>query len=111
MKIYFKNKKLKKIFDSEKELIKYYGKDLAKNIKIRMKVLQSATNLEEISWQKPERRHQLKGNRKNQFAVDLYQPYRLIFTPDGEDIFDLDGNYDLKKITAIIILSVEDYHE
>ncbi len=49
MKIYFKNKKLKKIFDSEKELIKFYGKELAKTIKIRMKVLQSATNLEEIS--------------------------------------------------------------
>ena len=30
--------------------------------------------------------HPLKGNRKNQFAVDLVHPYRLVFEKKGTEI-------------------------
>ena len=30
--------------------------------------------------------HLLKGDRANQYAMDLSQPYRLIFTKQGEEI-------------------------
>ncbi|HPA63271.1 MAG TPA: type II toxin-antitoxin system RelE/ParE family toxin [Spirochaetota bacterium] len=109
MKIGFASQKLQKIFNSEKELKKAYG-DQSSKIKIRMKVLESAVNLEEVPHQKPERRHQLKGDRKNQFAVDLIQPYRLVFEPDSQIEFLSDGGIDLKQVTGIIILGVEDYH-
>ncbi len=76
-----------------------------------MKVLESAVNLAEVPTQKPDRRHQLKGNRKEQFAVDLSHPYWLIFKPEGEPHLLPDGGTDIERVTGIIILGVEDYHD
>lgn len=111
MRIYFATEKLQKIFNSEKNLVKKYGSKQTERIKKRMKVLQSAANLAEVPVQKPDRRHQLKGNRKDQFAVDLYDPYRLIFKPeDGYPLLP-DGGIDIKQVAGIIIIGVEDYHD
>ncbi len=111
MKIYFVTKKLQKIFNSEKKLLKEYGEIQTKKIKMRMEVLQYAVNLAEVPVQKPDRRHQLKGNRKEQFAVDLSHPYRLVFKPKGEPPLLPDGGIDIKHVTGIIVLNVEDYHD
>ena len=47
----------------------------------------------------PERRHELSGNRKGQFAVDLKHPQRLIFEPNHNPLpRRADGGLDLKKI-------------
>ncbi len=110
MRIVFDTKKLRKTFNSGKELIKVYGATQSEKIKKRMKVLEAAVNLEEVPVKKPERRHQLKGNRKEQFAVDLSHPYRLIFKPEGVPPRLHDGGIDLKQVTGIIVLGVEDYH-
>jgi proteic killer suppression protein len=111
MRIYFATEKLQKIFNSEKKLIKKYGLKQTEKIKRRMKVLQSAANLAEVPAQKPDRRHQLKGNRKDQFAVDLYHPYRLIFKPEDSCPLLPDGGIDIKQVTGIIIIGAEDYHD
>jgi proteic killer suppression protein len=59
----------------------------------------------------PERRHQLKGRRKEQFAVDLDRSRRLVFKPANEPIpYSDDGGIDLDRVTAITILEVVDYH-
>jgi proteic killer suppression protein len=42
--------------------------------------------------------HPLKGNRKGEFAVDLIQPYRMIFIEINE------------KVHLVRITSIEDYH-
>ena len=42
--------------------------------------------------------HRLKGNRKNQYAVDLVHPYRLVFEKHGNEI-------QIANITEIV-----DYH-
>ena len=107
MKIYFSTKKLQKIFNSEKELLKNYGVEQTNKIKMRMAVLKAAVNLAEVPVQKPERRHQLQGNRKNEFTVDLKHPFRLVFRPE---VLSKDGVYDPTEITSIIIIGVEDYH-
>jgi proteic killer suppression protein len=111
MRIVFDTKKLQKIFNSEKELLKVYGATQSEKIKKRMKVLEAAVNLMEVPTKKPERRHQLKGNRKEQFAVDIYNPHRLIFKPEGDPQLLPDGGIDIKQVTGIIILGVEDYHD
>lgn len=111
MKILLDTKKLQKTFNSEKELVKTYGAILSEKIKKRMKVLESAANLAEVPVRKPDRMHQLKGNRKGQFAVDIFQPYRLIFKPEDELNLLPDGGIDTKRVTGIIILGVEDYHD
>lgn len=109
MEIFFKNKKMQKIFNDEKLLRKHFNK-IADKIMLWMEVLVSAENLEQVPKLKPERCHELKGDRKGQFAVDLTSNYRLVFEPI-EKFYKLDGGLDLSRITAIKIISVEDYHE
>lgn len=61
MKITYKNNKIKKVCTNVREAEKRHGLEMAEC-------------------------HQLKGNRKNQFAVDLVHPYRLIFEKKGTEI-------------------------
>ncbi len=112
MEIDFKSKKMMKAFNSEKSLQREYGHEQARFIKNRMSVLSAAPKLADVPVEKPERRHELKGDKKNQFAVDLKQPSRLIFEPNHNPIPTAkDGGIDLKTITAIRILKIEkDYH-
>ena len=110
VRVGFASRKLQNIFNSGKELVRTYGSAQAGKIRLRMKVLESAINLAEVPSQKPDRRHQLKGNRKEQFAVDLVHPFRLVFRPDGQPGLLPGGGLDLTSITGVIILGVEDYH-
>jgi plasmid maintenance system killer protein len=112
MDISFKRTKIQKIFNSESELRKEYGNEQARIIMRRMMVLSAAENLNDISCLPPERCHELTGNMQDHFAVDLKQPYRLIFIPDHESIPKKDdGGIDLKKVTAIQIIEIKDYHK
>jgi len=109
--IAFRNKILKKAFNSQKELKKQFGSEKARLIMRRMAVLRASPVLAEVPHKKPERRHELSGKRSGQFAVDLKHPFRLIFKPDHEPLPRKDdGGLDLTQITAIKILGVEDYH-
>lgn len=111
MDIAFRNKTLKKVFNSEKELKKKFGAEKARLIMRRMAVLRASPVLAEVPYTKPERRHELSGKHSGQFAVDLKHPYRLIFKPNHEPLPRKDdGGIDLTQITAIKILGVEDYH-
>lgn len=111
MEIFFKNRKLAGIFNIEKELYKSYGKKLGDSIKRRMVVLEAAPTLAEVSHKPPERRHELKGERIGEFAVDLDQRYRLVFEPEHNPLPRKDdGGLDLEGITAVTILGVENYH-
>lgn len=111
MEIVFRTVKLQKIFNSEKELRKTYGDENARAIMRRMAVLASATNLSQVSRLPPERCHELTGSRSGEFAVDVKQPYRLIFVPDYDSIpRKSDGGIDLAAVTRIKVLTVEDYH-
>ena len=111
LEITFKTSKMQKIFNSKKLLDKTYGRN-AKYIKLRIALLGSCTNLNEVPTEKPERFHQLEGKKKGKFAVTLKEPFRLIFEPTYKPIPEKkDGGFDLKNITAIRIIAVEDYHK
>ena len=111
MQITFKTKKLKKTFNERQKLVTEYGDKTAKKIMLRIGVLKAAANLNQVPKVKPDRWHELKNNRKGTFAVDLMQPYRMIFKPDMEPVPLLeDGGIDLKEVIRIQILEVEDYH-
>ncbi len=49
-----------------------YGPENAKLIKRRMGVLLSVSSVDEVSYRPPERRHELTGDRKEEFAVDIF---------------------------------------
>ncbi len=84
---------------------------MALTIMARIGFLKNAASLQKVPESPPDRRHQLKGRRSEQFAVDLVHPYRLVFEPShGKLPRKEDGGIDLEQITAIKILEVVDYH-
>lgn len=111
MEITFKTRKFQKICNSDTALQKEYGKNCARRIRARLDDLQAAQNLE-VMRKLPGRCHELKGNRKNQFSLDVEQPYRLIFEPVSPDICrKADGGLDWDLINEIKIIDVEDTHD
>ena len=111
MDIVFRNRKLEKAFNSAAVLQKAYGAQMAKVIMMRMAVLKAARNLGVVPATRPDRRHQLSGDREAQFAVDLVHPHRLIFEPNHKPLPRKDdGGIDMAQVTAIMILDVIDYH-
>ena len=111
MDITFQTRKLEKTFNSAKTLQKKYGYRMAKTIMNRLAVLNAARTLELVPETPPDRRHQLRGERDKQYAVDLVHPYRLIFKPDHEPVpLKDDGGIDIGRVTAITIVEIIDYH-
>ena len=106
MDVFFRSRKLAKIFNSQRELRKQYGDRMAKTIMIRLAVLKNAPTLARVPATSPERRHRLAGRRKGQCAVDLVHSYRLVFEPTR----GTDGSDDAGSVTAITIIEVVDYH-
>ena len=79
-------------------------------LKRRLDDLRAADNLQ-VMMTLSGRCHPLVGNRKGQWALDLDHPYRLIFELANDPLPDLgDGRLDLEKVTAVRLLSIEDYH-
>lgn len=104
MEIYFKTKKLKRTFNDFNSLSRAYGKRQANKIIQRMDELKAAETLNDISFLPPARLHKLSGKRKDELAVDLTHPFRLVFIPCA-------GNMeDYSTITEIMICEVIDYH-
>lgn len=112
MNIAFKTTKLKKVFNTEKGLVKAYGADKAKALKNRIYILKTANNLMQVPVTPPYLRHQLKGDYKDFFALNVKHPYRLVFKPNNNPLPLLDdGGLDLTRITDIEIIDVVDYHK
>ncbi|MBH0330143.1 hypothetical protein ABH14_10120 [Brevibacillus brevis] len=111
MNIYFTNRKLAKVFNSQRELAQVYGPELSKKIQQRLFELNGANCLEEISHLPPARCHELTGRRAGQFAVDLKHPHRLIFVPDDPVPRKADGSIDRSLVSSVTILEVVNYHD
>ena len=111
MDIVFRTRKLEKTFNSDHALQKDHGSQVARKIKTRLVVLRAAPNLASVPTTPPDRRHQLRGDRDEQFAVDLVHPGRLVFAPNHEPFpRRADGGIDTEQVTAITIIDVLDYH-
>ncbi len=78
----------------------------------RLAVLKNAKTLSDVPVAKPERRHQLKGDRIGQYAVDLVHPKRLIFKPNRDPPhLRPDGGIDTDRVVAVTVVKVVDYHK
>jgi plasmid maintenance system killer protein len=73
--------------------------------------LTAAANLEVMKTLPAARCHALAGKREGQYAVDILENWRLIFSPDHSIIPSReDVRPDLTWITKIKILEITDYH-
>lgn len=76
-----------------------------------MKELSACDNLEILKSIPAARCHELKGEKKGAFAVDISRNCRLIFIPDHNPLpVKEDKSIDCIKITDVKILRTEDYH-
>ena len=111
MDIAFRTNRLRRTFDGADALQRAYGARTARVIMQRMAVLRAARSLALVPTTPPERRHQLVGDRDEQFAVDIVHPYRLVFEANHDPVPRKDdGGIDAQQVTAITILDVVDYH-
>lgn len=86
MEVTYKSTRLEKLCTNAYVAEKKYGIQMAEKIKLRIDQISAAISVEMMLQFKVGRCHQLKGDRKNQFAVDLVHPYRLIFEKQGDEI-------------------------
>jgi len=86
MQVEYKNTKLEKICTNAYDAEKKYGREMAVKIRMRIRQLESAVSVEELIHSGMGRCHLLKGDRKEQYAIDLTHPYRLIFMKKGSEI-------------------------
>ena len=86
MEILYKRRKLEKICTAFDTAVKEYGIDMAEKIHQRIDEITSAPNSDFLIKYKIGNCHHLKGNRKNQYAMDLVQPNRLIFENKNDNI-------------------------
>ena len=107
MEYFAETRKLTKILNDPKLILKYYGKDREKRILARLDEFDAAQNLSQIPSDPPPRCHPLKGVFKGKFAVDISGNYRIIF--EGYDKND-NSSTDKAKVVTIQITSIEDYH-
>lgn len=59
---------------------------MAEKIQMRIDQIKAADSVEEMIQFKIGRCHPLHQNRKNQYAVDLVHPMRLVFEKKGDEI-------------------------
>lgn len=111
MKITFATRKLEKLANDDSRLVKEFGKLRADKIKARLTQLRFANTLEDAR-NLPGNFHELTGNRKGQWACDLDQPYRLVFTPHETPIpVDEHGRYVWMEINGVEVIEVVNYHK
>lgn len=111
MKITFSDKKLRELANDDQLMVKELGKVRANRLRRRLAQLEDAENLEQVRHL-PGHYHELTGNRKGQWACDLDQPYRLIFTPHENPIpVNEDGQYIWLEITGVEVIEVVNYHK
>ena len=107
MVIAFRTNKLKRQCEDPKVAQKDFGAAMSRLLTRRIAELQAASSLEDIRRILPARLHRLSGRRSNEFAVDLVQPFRLVFSAPESTEEDLAK---LHRILSVRIEEVVDYH-
>lgn len=86
LRIEYKTKKLEKVCTNYSEAEKRHGREMAEKIHQRIAEINAAINVEMMLQFGIGRCHQLKGNRKDQYAVDLVHPYRFVLEKRENEI-------------------------
>lgn len=110
MDITFRTSKLQKLANDDRLAVRKLGALRAELFRTRLDDLAAALTLENVRHL-PGHYHELKEDRKGQWACDLDQPYRLIFQPHENPIpEDENGIYLWIEITGVEILEIANYH-
>ncbi|MGW9597780.1 type II toxin-antitoxin system RelE/ParE family toxin [Streptomyces chartreusis] len=107
--VWYADRKLRKICESEKDLRRTYGAPLAGKVGQRLRALEAAETLEDMRPPALGRCHELTGDREGCLSLHLNANWRLIFSPT-EFAEDEQGGLDWSSVTSVTIEGIEDYH-
>jgi len=111
MELKFTDKKLEKLANNDRKMLKELGKIRATVLRRRLTQLEDARTLEDVRYL-PGNYHELTQNRKGQWGCDLDQPYRLVFTAIEKPIpLNSDGQYVWLEISGVEIIEIINYHK
>lgn len=111
MELSFAKAKLRKLCTSSSELIQRYGPRQGRMILDRLNELEAAPTLAAAKQIPHLHVHQLTGDRAEQFAVTVVQPYRLIVSVADDPVPRRhDGGIDIAGVRAVTILEIVNYH-
>ena len=111
MEIKFTDKKLEKLANDDRKMLKELGKVRATILRRRLTQLEDANTLEDVRYL-PGNYHELGQNRKGQWGCDLDQPYRLVFTAIEKPLpLNDDGQYVWLEISGVEIIEIINYHK
>ncbi len=110
MEILFRDDVLRDICNHDGKLRRRFGVRTARKVRVRLDDLRAATTLD-VMRTLGGRCEELSGNLKGRLSLRLDKRMRMVFEPAGaEDIRKPDGGLDWRKVTAVRIVSIEDYH-
>lgn len=101
MDVSYSSGKLEKVLTTERELKKNYKAQWVPKIKMRIKELEIADNLEEL-LDGPGHWHPLTGNLAPMWAGEVSGNFRMLITPGS------DGR--AAEVTAVTVEKIDDYH-
>jgi len=111
MEISYSNKKLAKLLNSQKEVLRTYGHDNGNRILARLTQIAAAETLADLAKLPQTRVHEHTNNNDEQISVDVKHPYRLMLAADHPKTpRKPDGGLDWAKITRVSILRIDDPH-
>ena len=98
MVVEYNSKRIEKVCTDASVAERKFGPRMAEAIQLRIDQISAADSVEEMLQYHIGRCHPLKGNRKNQYAVDLVHPNRLVFEKKGD------------QVCIANIMEIVDYH-
>ena len=109
MDIGFRNLRLRKLCEEERQATRRLGPDSARKLRARLSDLEAVACVTDLQAGRP---HPLTGDREGQFALDLAGGHRLVFSPaDAPMPSREDGSIDWSRVTAVRIEDIGDYHD
>jgi len=84
VEVRFRTRTLQKQYEVSAEAIRAHGEPVARKYILRVGIIKSARDIEELKRLPGLRCHELKGDRKGFWAINLTGFHRLIFTLEGK---------------------------
>jgi len=86
VKVSFRTGKLQRAYEESDRAIRAYGPEVGRRYVLRINIIKAARSLDDLKAQRPLRCHELQGTRAGQWAINLTDRYRLIFTISGLEL-------------------------
>jgi proteic killer suppression protein len=110
VEVLFPTDKLRRQFSDYRALQRRWGNEGAKKITLRLQQLDGVVTLADLR-ELPGHCHELTGDRDGYLAIDVHQPYRLIFQPTADPPpTKRDGGLDWNAVESVTVTEIFDYH-